>query len=587
MKAETIQKATALIQVNRGGKWESNGACFKIPAFSTDRTGGSFYATAYHTVREYPGSLQVVHVRSESTPAAILAYDAGSDIAILETTSATSPLPISCAKDLEGGNVALLGFPRVFNRQAFTRAQWREVHRDNEETPAVVAVYCDEIATSAPSLISLEDPHSQWRGLSGGPCLLIKPEAQNEYAYALGIVRETSPRGSAGRVYCASIEALESLCSTAGLLLEITESLRPYEELPRAVIGETLRNLALPGREQRAWQSISNVFFHSTGILDELREVIRAPSQYGLTEEDIPFVHYFVARLELKKGRTRLAEDHLLSANLAAARIDPSAGRRLRALIAARRAAEQPLSAGWQQQLRRLLDARQFLEDLADVSDSYKYSELASLSGWQANKFFTRVAKFPPEAVTEVSKLARSHREMLRKLRDARANQEVVSTALEILALLWTAPAGANGDLEGPVSSGFLLARCMRNSIFYVQMILARATYHCQAHELRDAIALIMVVAELMKSHRLTWEHEGISQLTVFLESRFPNFAALFFAMLKWRESTAWPDKVDDVVKAGFDRSAASRSLALGQEWLNALRDYQFIFDAPPSLLSA
>jgi hypothetical protein len=517
----------------------------------------------------------------------MLAYDDAADIAILETKIATSAQAIYCAKDLEGGDVALLGYPRVFNRQAFTRAQWREVHKDNEETPALLAVYCDEIATSAPTLLDLEDRHAQWRGLSGGPCLLLKPGVQNEYAYALGIVRETSPRGSAGRVYCASVEALESLSSKAGLLLEITESLRPNDDLPKAFVGETLRNLCLPGKEQRAWQSISNVFFHSTGVLDELREVIRTPSQYGLTDEDIPFVHYFVARLELKKGRTRLADDHLRTATLTAVKIDPAASKRLSALIAARRAAEQPLSAGWQQQLRRLLDARQFLENLADVPDSYKYSELASLTGWQANKFFTRIPKFPPEAVTEVSRLARNHRDMLRKLRDARANQEVVSTALEILALLWTAPASANGDLDGPVQSGFTLARCMRNSIFYVQMILARATHHCQKNEVRDAIALLMVVAELMKSHRLTSEHEGISQLTVFLESKFPNFATLFFAMLKWRESTAWRDKVDDVVRAGFDQGLAVRSLTLGQEWLNALREYQFLFDAPPSLLSA
>ena len=585
MRADTVQKATAQVQLLRAAKWEPTGACFKIPAFPESGEDSSFYVTAFHTIREKQDSVSVLHWRGAPIPADVVGYDAEADLAVLSTKTVTSALPLFCAKDLQGGELALLGYPRFTKRPTFTRAEWRQADEDIEGAAPVIAVYSEEISTSAPTLIVPEDPHALWRGLSGGPCLLVHPDGGDEYSYAIGVVTSSAPKGAVGRLYCASIEALDRLCGRLGLVLEISETRRSQERVSKAFLGEVLSGLYIPQKEQQAWASLSNTFFHETAVLSELSKVRLAPGEYSLTKEDAPFVDYFIARLLLKKGKGKQADEYFKSAVIGASRIDSSSEQRLNALIAARRVAEQPLSGGWQQQFKRLRQATGTLEDLGGVPDSYKYVELTSLTGWQATKLFLRATKLDPDAVRELTALARGHRAMLKNIPEFKARQEVVSTALEILANFWD-NSSINAESVASIEAGFVLSRVRHNSIFFIQMLMARAICHWQTGHLTLAVGFAMVISEAIKLHDLGYEHEGIGQFKVFSEARCTRLAAIMATCSRWSYNTQWRDKVEDLVLVGLDRSVAHAGVSLGQDWINAMRQYTYLYDFPPSVLT-
>lgn len=588
MRADVIKRATGQVFVNSNGVWMPNGACFRLPALLPESEDAVIYATAYHAIREcqaWKEAIAISHRREELIPAQLIAVDESSDLALLGVYNAGAAWALPCARDLRGGEVAILGYPKVFTHQAFTRAEWREVLPPSGETGSpVISVFSPEIASSAPSLIPLPTPHAQWRGLSGGPCILLKPSDSEDYEYAIGLVTNTSPDGIAGRLYCAPIDAIEQLCNTKGIILDLTEPARRDSQLSEALMGETLRHLADPQRERHAWITVSNLFFQDTDIIRELHSVIRSPSQYKITEEDIPFLYYFLGRLQLKKGSPKLANQHFQEAVLSTQKIDPVAARRLRALIAARRAAEHPITGAWQQQIRRLREVSGALEDLPDVPDSYKYIELASLLGWQCTKFFQKADKLPADAKAQLLALTRQHRSMLSQLRDERPNQEVVSTALEVLALLWNQGTSFVEDLHHLVRKGFAQARARRNSIFCIQMMLVRAIAFWIEGKRMAAFSTIITASELLRSQSLTLDHEGVAQIFTKMQADLAALALTMTNCLRLR-SAMWRDRIDSLTAAGLERSVALETSSNAQAVLNDIRNnYKQTFEIDPEI---
>jgi hypothetical protein len=264
--------------------------------------------------------------------------------------------------------------------------------------------------------------------------------------------------------------------------------------------------------------------------------------------------------------------------------LPPSDG--LRNKVLGKRAAEQPLGANWRQSFNRLKYISASLEDLGNVPDSYKYVEVTSLTGWQAAKWFLRAAKFDDEGLCDLVAMARSHRAMLKNIPDSRAQQEVVSTALEILGGFWDTNSNERDNLQRTIDSGFILAKARHNSIFYTQMLLARAMFNWRNGQMRLAIAFTIMAASAMKSQELSLDHEGIGQLRVFAEAKCAPFAALLIIVLGWTATVQYKEKVEDLLRAGIDRPTAQAGATLGIEWLNSTHDFGYLYDVAPGLFA-
>jgi hypothetical protein len=513
----------------------------------------------------------------------IVAADQTTDLAIIQVAGTHQGIP--CAIDNEGGPVAMIGYPHAFKRQELTHAEWRGLINNKGEDGeyVVISLYCEEIAQSIPSLFP-GSAYELWHGLSGGPCLLITEASSNEFYYALGITISTAPEGVAGRVSCASISSLQQLCTRASLYLELVEPVHRGHQIQRPMLGEMVRGLADPILEQHAWNRISNLFFHESGVIRELENAVLAPSQYGIDVEDVPFVEYFVGRLLLKKGTPKLAERHLTAAVIGAQRIDTSARRRLQMLIAARRAAEQPLHGTWRGHLEGLKIVRTGLENLTDVADSYKYLELASLLGWQSMKLFLSAEKLPAEARAELGTLARDHTNLVKNLREARPNQEVVSTALEILSSLWSGASGLVADLEQITAKGFVQAKTRHNSIFFIQMIMTRALISWHRRNKSEAFALVLLVAELLRSLDLTVGHEGIAQLNAYMAAQNQQLEDAFLTCSRWHQDMNPHERLDSMVALGISRVVAEQVISIFSHWLQRARAHEHIYNADPDV---
>ena len=461
--------------------------------------------------------IRILHERSrEPIDARVIGREETTDLALLEVAGEYPSIP--CAMDENGGKVHLVGYPRGFKgHQEVTNAEWRSLEIASEAlqaAPPFISLYCHEIANTMPMFPGT--PFDMWQGLSGGPCILLSSDETTDSEYVLGVVTAVGFEGIAGRVKCATMRAVNDLCIRSQLCFETVEPRMRIGLLENQAFGEMLRGLVVPSAEQHAWTHVSNLFFHHSGTVRELRSVTAAPSEYGVGKEDVPFVEYFIGRLLSKKGETNAADLHFKRAVIGSIRMDESAGKRLRTLVAMRQAAEQPLRGPLQKHLARLSAVRGSLEELSSIGDGYKSLELASLLGWQAMKIFLRADNLSADARVGLMTLANDHAKIVPGLRESRPNQEVVTTALRILASLWSGSLSELIEVERECSTGFTQARARHNSIFYTQMLLTRAIVEWKRGKALAANALALLVGETLVSLDLTSEHEGIAQLSAF-----------------------------------------------------------------------
>jgi hypothetical protein len=583
MRPESFRAVVGHVLVFTSGSWERAGTCFCIPAWNRGTRDLSYFVTARHVVIEavaWGRPVKIVIGAPEiEAEGRVVAGDETSDLALLEVHGVFDTSP--CSLDQEGGPVVLIGYPAAFARQELTHAEWRTVvpHVGKDGPYEIISLYCEEIAQSVPSLFP-GSPLDLWKGLSGGPCVLMSEAKSGDLQYALGVVISVAPEGVAGRVSCASMRSLQGLCFRAGLCLEFVEPVHHSQRIGKEVFGEILRGLTVPSSEQHSWNQISNLFFHESGIIRELENSVVCPREYGVDSEDIPFIEYFLGRLWLKKGNAKNADRHFNAAVLGAQRIEKHARTRLQTLIGARRAAEHPLSGPWTRHFERLKAVRGRLENIPSVGDDYKSLELASLIGWQSMKLFLRAGKLSAEGRLELGELARGHIGIVEQLKDARPNQEVVSTALRILVSLWSGSTGAIADVEQESLRGFIQAKARHNSIFFIQMLLARALVAWQLHNLVEAYALALLVAELLKSLDLTLEHEGIAQLNAYIVSHDEQLKRILSIPGRWHNGTNLHDKRNSVVDAGLDGPEAEKVIMLLLQWLNAARIHKHLYEA-------
>lgn len=582
MRIEQLRLAVFQVLLQRADDWIKIGSCFRIPAWESDGRENTFFVTAYHVIREAIScgeALQLQGTNGGRVSISCVGEDADADIAILSSSasSITKGYPLPCASDLDGGPVAIFGYPAAFTRQDQTRAEWRGTVSHPSKNNIAISLYSEEIAQSVSIGSSRITPFDIWRGLSGGPCVLLSSEP-NEISYALGITTSISPEGVAGRVYCTPIKFVEKLCNQLGLQFDLIDPIQHPQELFTDTLGEVLTGLTVPEREQYAWNTVSNLFFRDRGILQHLNSVIYAPVNYGLTVEDVPFVQYFVARLLLKKGNTNSANRFLSSAIQSSKHIGSVPKKRLEALVTARRIAEEKLGGPWQTRFERFQRARDGLESLNDARDSYKYLEVASFVGWECMKLFLSYPALPPTAKRKIIMLSDDHKEMLGKLEYNRPNQEVVSTALQMMSYLWSS-APQPIILDSIIKKAFRQAKVRRNSIFFIQTMLVRAIKCWQEKDLKQAWPLFLTVGELVKSSRLSLSHEGITQLSLFVRRCIPIGARLLELPFQWGIETTSHDKLDGLLRVGLRRRAAVEVLSRETQWSNNTKEYRYPFE--------
>src|ERR1035437_5574193 len=148
VRSDLFRRSTGQIVVWSDGAWEAAGACFCIPAGRSGARDLSFFVTAFHVVKESFAWKRPVRVeigpRGTQLDGTIVATDRATDLAIVQVSGIYQSIP--CAIDIDGGPVALIGYPHAFKRQELTHAEWRGaiINSGEAEEHVVISLYCEE-----------------------------------------------------------------------------------------------------------------------------------------------------------------------------------------------------------------------------------------------------------------------------------------------------------------------------------------------------------------------------------------------------------------------------------------------------------
>lgn len=521
-----VRQSTFRVDALIRGEFHILGACFHIPVYSSDPVNSAFFATSYHVVKEtisLNSQLFLATDHSTRYRAFCVAYDPSFDIAILASSETPVHENLSCALDTQPGEVVLRGFPsgiNTFGSTAYGRLDGSET--DDTDGMEVLAIYSEEISNSwaIPSITGdSKTPHDIWRGISGGPVSLVSKVDSSIVSYTIGIIKRLTPRGIGGRIFAVPMHYLADLCAKNDLHLFV-ESAIPYEpNLSVYILAELLSGLEDPFREQEAWFRVSNLFFSGQPVLSVMRKLIDHGRQFYISEIDSFFIRYMIARIALKKGNKEYGVDEMRKLQQHVSRASHDVKGRISALAEARILGENNPTGSWKDIMGNLFNTRRKLESLRNVPDEYITAEVSSCIGWECQKLFLAADSLPNTSLLDLQKLIHDHKQIMYLDRKTAPKQEVVSTMLHILGMVWTTepPDQLASDLDKLVNKGAAQAQARRNSIFHIQMLITCVISQYSRTNFMHAYALSLLSGELLHTANLSLKHEGVSQLCIYI----------------------------------------------------------------------
>jgi hypothetical protein len=588
MDLSSLQAFTLRIHLAGASPAASLGSAFVAPILDPQGPERQFALSAYHVVAEAHRKGEALAAtkcedgREVTVRCIPVVLDAAADFAVLRLVDAPPWTPVPCSDELPSDKVVAIcghasGLP-TFSEEAI--GEFRGLKRDNDTGQMVLAIVSAEVAaTTTPNTRTADgvNPRDVWSGISGGAAVALAQDRSP--SSAIGIVKTFSRDGVGGRVYCIPMRQAAEICLRAGLCLDVTSPVADQADAART-LSAFLVDLDDPDRERLAWDGLSDLFFARVDVERQLHAAV-AGSSTMIRRDDKPFVEYFLGRIFLKKGDERRANQFLASAVSSASGSSAYGQSRLRALVNARLLASEATTGPWKVRFRRLDEARQTLEGLHRVPDAYIGAELASLIGWECQGLFSIAPELPPPAIEELQRLVSVHESLLVKDPRGLPKQAVVSTAMAILTVLWRfALAEDTAEiLRALARRGRSQARARRNSIFFVQMVLVDAIASL-VEAAPNGLSLLLFAGNLMRAHRLTILHEGVSQLVVFLGSRLPEFAVLFDLWIAKADGLNPQEKLSLIENAGIDRTMAARAFAASNGFTIMSRKHAALYEA-------
>lgn len=372
------------------------------------------------------------------------------------------------------------------------------------------------------------------RGLSGAP---VEVGARTGRRCVVGLVFRRNQEGFANRIYAEPVDEISTFLAGADVVLSVEPRLfSATAEFDRGVLGPLLASM-LTDHEQahKVWELFSGLFYSGVPADSFLREAVRQPQEFGLSDEfTLAQVEFLLSRLLLKRGAateaiallhnvTRRAGDHWSADQRYLAEVA-----RLRLVVEGRRGDDLQVRSDL---LKRALEAIE--EDRSRTPAPLRAYEMASAVGKEALLTARLLPAHHREPVVglKIGELATAHGQLLNAHYASLApKQEIVSLALSLIDALWSSeldPLAQAHRLGELAARGRAAAGQRENAIFFCQLLLVEAV---RGTSLPDAnpFALCVLAGHLFRAGDLELSHEGVSQVVDYIRTLHPPlYAAL------------------------------------------------------------
>jgi hypothetical protein len=133
-------------------------------------------------------------------------------------------------------------------------------------------------------------------------------------------------------------------------------------------------------------------------------------------------------------------------------------------------------------------------------------------------------------------------------------------------------------------SKGLGQARVRKNTIFYIQMLLARGIAWWFIGNEGHALSLFVLVGLLANSVGLKLTHEGISQLHVYFSNMAEECETAIRAPSQWEPTTSTQLKVESLVTGRLRPDAAREVIAIATDRLSEVRRLKELYSMDPNI---
>lgn len=280
--------------------------------------------------------------------------------------------------------------------------------------------------------------------------------------------------------------------------------------------------------EQNAWNKLSDLFYKGIPIDTLLSNIIESDVFQKYNAEVKCAVLYFYARLLFKRSKNKLAFGVFHDITNMLSGVSSNTRIKMEALINSRSAIERKIELP-NETLNAIRYAGEKIINLPNTSDEYVSNELASMYGRGLTNLFSINSDYSFQEREDLSKIYLEHSYLLKKNPIRLCKQDVVNTSLQWYLGYW----GINKEfdiqrLSVAISDGFIQSKKRKNSIFYIQSMIAYGIWCALNNKAIQAVKILLLSVKLMNKEKVHLNHEGIKQLLLILKEKYLSLYAVF-----------------------------------------------------------
>lgn len=274
--------------------------------------------------------------------------------------------------------------------------------------------------------------------------------------------------------------------------------------------------------EQEAWNKLSNLFYKGIPVDIFLQGIIESNLFQTYNAEVRCAILYFFARLLFKRSKNKMAFEAFQSISKMLRAVSSNTRVKLETLIDSRSAIEQKIKLP-DKTLIAIRYAGDKISNLPNASDEYISYELASLYGrGLTNIFSINNINYSRQEKENLSKIYYEHKYLLEKYPIKLCKQDVVNTSLQWYLGYWGVDKEFDlQSLKIAVDTGFAQSKERKNSIFYIQSMIAFGIFCALNEERVRAAKVLLLSAKLMRKEKVLLSHEGVNQLLLILKEKY------------------------------------------------------------------
>ena len=192
-----------------------------------------------------------------------------------------------------------------------------------------------------------------------------------------------------------------------------------------------------------------------------------------------------------------------------------------------------------QQDLDQIRVSGETIINLRGTNRLYNANEYASITGKGLTNIFGLLKEedYSISVKKAIADVFDIHTELLKDNPLPLQKQDVVNTSLRWLTNLWGIRVRTDEiQLHKDAIIGFQQSVKRKNSIFYIQSMIAYAISLLLQNQEIQATKSFFLVVLLMKIENISMRHEGIRQLFHYVKSKFPNYYEITVLFYKFSD---------------------------------------------------